>query len=214
MSSRLPQSTNRYGEESITETGGRFAVIKHDSCDETFSGCSSQFLHAQKILDRDCCGRPDLNSNQLTRAALDHDVDLRTILVAKVKERDRLIAPARLSPQFLKNERLEKLAKESPVCRQSSGIYAKQRASQPAVPQVHLRRFDQPAEAVAMPRRQCFHQKHTLQKRDVIADRRSAYLERRCQITDVEESCGFRCGQREEARQRIEGADACEIANI
>ena len=65
-----------------------------------------------------------------------------------------------------------------------------------------------------MPRRQCLHEKDALQKCDVIADRRSAYLERCRQIGDIEQSCGFSGRQREEPWQRIEGADSCEIAHV
>jgi hypothetical protein len=71
------------------------------------------------------------------------------------------------------------------------------------IPDVQLGRLDEPAEPIGVPQRQLFQQERARQRRDVVADRRAAQLERRRQIGDAQQP-----------RQYVERSDAGQVANV
>jgi hypothetical protein len=132
-------------------------VVDHHSCGEAFARSLLELAQAAKVRRGDGGRRLDLDSRQFLRASFEHDIHLRVVLVAEVEEADPFIPPARLAPQFLKDERLQKLSQQRAICNQRRRIHTHQHASQPGIAQVELGRFDQPAQAIAVPRREHLH---------------------------------------------------------
>lgn len=79
---------------------------------------------------------------------------------------------------------------------------------------VQLRRLPQPAESVAAPRRQAFQQEQTFEQRHVVMDRLPRELKRPGQIADVEQAHRMARRLRQQARQRVERAQAGRIAHV
>src|SRR5690606_16839841 len=73
---------------------------------------------------------------------------------AEVVERDGILVPARLAAELLVDERLQHLPEELAVRPQPLGVEAEEGAGQPGVARVELRRLDEAAEPVRVPRRE------------------------------------------------------------
>jgi hypothetical protein len=105
----FPQSSNRDCEHSITERDRRFAVVEHHTRNELFASSVSEFSQPPEVRSSDRRRRFDLNTGQLTPGSFHHNIYLGTVAIAKVEKGSRLVAPARVSTQFAKDERLQQL---------------------------------------------------------------------------------------------------------
>src|SRR5690606_14041291 len=123
----------------------------------------------------------DLDAGQ-GAAALDHEVDLESVLVAEVVEAQVVVAPARLPTDLLDDEGLEHLPEQLAIVVQRWSIDPEQRTRDAGVAQVQLGRLDQPAQTVAVPRRELLEQGSARQQRHVVLDRRTTQVERRREL--------------------------------
>src|SRR6266540_5329613 len=121
-SCRLPEPSDGNSEKPVAEADRCAAVIKNDAPCEAPPGRVPEFAQAPEVALTDGCGGLHLHTCDRGVPLFQHDVHLKVITIAKVKELDGRWTPACLTSQLLHDEGLEHRAHQLPIPVQSRGV--------------------------------------------------------------------------------------------
>ena len=140
----------RDGAKSFAERHAQLAVVQHDAAGEARAERRLELAQSTEVGVVD--GRRGLHFDARHRTPpLDRNVHFGAVLVPVVVEGVRLGMAAGHSSEFLADARLEELSQQLALGCEVCGVRAQQRARQPGVAQVQLRRLDESLEPVAVP---------------------------------------------------------------
>ena len=112
--------------KTIAERDAGLAVVKHHATDEAVAGRLLEFAQSAKIIPVHRRGRLDFHTGDGAGSLFHHDIRFSAVLVPEMEKLDGCVLPARLSSQFLKRKRFQKVPQQSPVRRQGLGVSAEQ----------------------------------------------------------------------------------------
>jgi hypothetical protein len=175
---------------------------------------SRNFIQAPGILRHDGSRQLDFDPGDLSAGAFEDGIDFGALLGPEMMQLDPLRAPACLPPEFLDHPGLEQVAGQDPIPAERLDGMVQNGAGNACIPEVELRRLDQAAEPVAVPRGQPLEQEDLLEQRHVVTERRPAQAERTGEFGQIEQPSGPGRGQRDDLRQDLDLPDAREVLDV